>query len=149
MAKFIYRMQSILDIKEKLEEQARQEFAQANRRLLEENEKLESLQRRKEQYEQKGRELLTDSLKVTDILENEEAIVRIQEFIAYQQDAVAKAEELVEEARERLTQARQESKMHQRLKEKAFESFTEEMKSAETKEVDELTSYVYGQNSGE
>lgn len=149
MAKFIYRMQSILDIKEKLEEQARQEFAQANRRLLEENEKLESLQRRKEQYEQKGRELLTDSLKVTDILENEEAIVRIQEFIAYQQDAVAKAEELVEEARERLTQARQESKMHQRLKEKAFESFTEEMKSAEAKEVDELTSYVYGQNSGE
>lgn len=149
MAKFVYRMQSILDIKEKLEEQARQEFAQANRRLLEENEKLEKLYQRKEQYEQNGRKLLSDSLKVTDILENEEAIARMQEFIVYQQDAVAKAEALVEEAREKLTQARQESKMHQRLKEKAFENFVEEMKAAEAKEVDELTSYVYGQSGGE
>ena len=32
MAKFIYRMQSILNIKEKLEEQARMDFAQANMR---------------------------------------------------------------------------------------------------------------------
>ena len=40
MAKFIYRMQSILNIKEKLEEQARMDFAQANMRLAAEEEKL-------------------------------------------------------------------------------------------------------------
>ena len=41
MARFIYRMQSILDIKEKLEEQARMEFATAKVRLNEEEEKLQ------------------------------------------------------------------------------------------------------------
>ena len=40
MAKFIYRMQSILDVKLKMEEQARMEFASARMRLDEEEEKL-------------------------------------------------------------------------------------------------------------
>ena len=47
MAKFIYRMQSILNIKEKLEEQARMDFAQANMRLAAEEEKLQQLKDRK------------------------------------------------------------------------------------------------------
>ena len=41
MAKFIYRMQSILDIKTKMEEQAKMEFAAAKMRLDEEEEKKE------------------------------------------------------------------------------------------------------------
>ena len=51
MAKFIYRMQSILNIKEKLEEQARMDFAQANMRLAAEEEKLQQLKDRKLFYE--------------------------------------------------------------------------------------------------
>ena len=40
MAKFRYRMQNILNIKEKLEMQAKNEFAAANMELLEEQERL-------------------------------------------------------------------------------------------------------------
>ena len=50
MAKFFYKMQNILDIKEKLEDQARNNFSQSRMRLDEENEKLETLKRRKEEY---------------------------------------------------------------------------------------------------
>ena len=149
MAKFVYRMQSILDIKEKLEEQARLEFAQANKHLADETEKLKKLQERKDFYEQQGRKLQEDSLKVVEILENRDAIAKMQEFITYQQEMVVKAEAMVEEARQKLTQARQESKMHNKLKEKAFENFLEEEKAGEAKEIDELTSYVYGQNGNE
>ena len=39
MAKFIYRMQNILNIKYKLEDQAKNEFMIANRALQEEEEK--------------------------------------------------------------------------------------------------------------
>ena len=39
MARFRYRMQNILDVKEKLESQAKNEFAIANARLAEEEEK--------------------------------------------------------------------------------------------------------------
>ncbi|MDE7049125.1 MAG: flagellar export protein FliJ, partial [Lachnospiraceae bacterium] len=73
MARFRYRMQSILNIKEKLEEQAKMEFAAARMHLDEEEEKLQVLFDRKESYENKGRELRKSSLKVPDILENRDA----------------------------------------------------------------------------
>ena len=43
MAKFIYRMQNILDIKYKLEETEKQNFAAALQRLRNEEEKLQNL----------------------------------------------------------------------------------------------------------
>ena len=55
MAKFIYRMQSILDIKEKMVDQAKMEFAAARMRLNEEEEKLQNLILRKTAYEEQGR----------------------------------------------------------------------------------------------
>lgn len=145
MAKFIYRMQSILNIKEKLEEQARMEFAQANMRLMAEEEKLQQLQDRKTLYEDKARELQRDSLKVMEILENQNAIERMKDFIADQLLEVKKAEAAVEKARLALMEAMQESKTQHKLKEKAFEEFMREENAREAKEIDELTSYTYGQ----
>lgn len=145
MAKFIYRMQSILDIKQKMEEQAKMEFAAARMRLNEEEEKLQYLIERKENYEQQGRELLKDSLHVRSIMENTDAIARMKEFVEQQQLVVRKAEKQLDVARERLKEAMQESKTHEKLKEKAFEAFVREENAKEAKEVDELTSYTYGQ----
>ena len=48
-------MQSILNIKEKIQEQARMEFASARIRLDEEEEKLRLLLERKEGYQEQGR----------------------------------------------------------------------------------------------
>ncbi len=149
MARFVYRMQSILDIKEKLEEQARLAFAQANKRLADEEEKLRKLQARKVFYEEQGRALQEDALKVMEIMENRDAIAMMQDYIVVQQEEVEKARYLAEEARQKLTEARMESKMHNKLKEKAFENFLAEEKAIEAKEVDELTSYVYGQKDSE
>ena len=43
----------------------------------------------------------------------------------------------------------QERKTHEKLKEKAFEQFLQEEKQRESKEIDELTSYTYGQRIAE
>ncbi|MBQ9928077.1 MAG: flagellar export protein FliJ [Lachnospiraceae bacterium] len=145
MAKFVYRMQSILNIKEKLEEQARMEFAQANANLAAEEEKLEKLKERRFFYEEQGRKLRESSLNVMDLMENRDAIERMKEFIETQKIAVRKAEDEVEFARVKLTEAMQETKTQHKLKEKAFEEFIREENAREAKEIDELTSYVYGQ----
>lgn len=145
MAKFVYRMQSILNIKEKLEEQARMEFAQANANLAAEEEKLEKLKERRLFYEEQGRKLRESSLNVMDLMENRDAIERMKEFIETQKIAVRKAEDEVEFARVKLTEAMQETKTQHKLKEKAFEEFIREENAREAKEIDELTSYVYGQ----
>lgn len=144
MARFIYRMQSILNIKEKMEEQARMEFAAARMRLDEEELKLQVLIERKEGYEEQGRELRRNALKVMDIMENRDAIGMIDEFIMGQREQIRIAERALEDARERLKAAMQESKTQEKLREKAFEEFMREENAREAKEVDELVSYTHG-----
>lgn len=147
MSKFVYRMQSILEVKKKLEEQARNDFAAARVRLTEEEEKLQILLDRKEAYEQKGRELRESALNVMEIIENKEAILRMDEFAAQQRLAVKRAEDLLEEARVALRNAMQESKTQEKLREKAFEAFVKEENAKEAKEIDELVSYTYGKKA--
>ena len=147
MAKFKYRMQSILEVKKKLEEQAKNEFAAARAVLNEEEEKLEQLKRRKEAYEEEGRALREDTLNIMDIIENKEALLRMDEFIADQQLNVERAEDRMEEARLALQNAMQESKTQEKLREKAFEQFMKEENARESKEIDELVSYTYGRKA--
>ena len=145
MAKFRYRMQSILDIKLKMETQAKQEFAQAKLALDKEEETMERLKARKREYEEEARALLNGKLDVLEIAANKEAIIRMEEYIADQYLRVEKAKQLLEAARIRLTEVMQERKVHETLKEKAFEEFLMEEKQAESKEIEQLTSYTYGQ----
>ncbi len=147
MAKFIYRMQSILEIKLKLEEQAKTEFAAAKMHLDEEEEKLRILMDRKAGYEEQGRQLRKDNLKVREIRENKEAINRMEEFILFQAKMVTQAKERLENARIRLQEAMQESKTHEKLREKAFEVFVHEENAKEAKEIDELTSYTHSRKA--
>ena len=149
MAKFKYRMQNILAIKEKLESQAKMEYAQAKIHLNREEEILEQLKQRKESYEAKGRELLMKNLVVLDILENKSAVHTMDEIINKQVIQVTIAERNLEEKRIKLTNVMQERKSHETLKEKAFEVFLQEINSQESKEIDELTSYRYGQKEEE
>lgn len=148
MAKFRYRMQSILDIKRKMETQAKMEFGQAQGRLLEEQERLEQLHQRKESYLEEARQIRMNSLNVRELRDNEYAMARIEEFIASQMEQVRKAEEEVEAAREKLKEVMMERKTHEKLREKAFEQFMRDENANESKEVDELTSYTYGQKRG-
>lgn len=145
MAKFIYRMQSILNIKEKLETQAKNEFAQARIRLDEELEKLASLERRKKEYEDEAIALRNTTLDIQKINENKYALERVEEYIQGQQSEVSKAEKAFNRARDNLTRAMQETEVQNKLKERAFEDFKRELNAQEAKEVDELTSYTYGQ----
>ena len=137
-------MQSILNIKEKLEEQAKNEFAAARMRLDEEEEKLRALEERKLFYEDEGRRLRESALNILDLNENKIAIDRMDEFIANQQIEVNRASALLEQARINLTNAMQEAQIQNKLKEKAFEEFKKEINAQEAKEIDELTSYTYG-----
>ena len=145
MAKFRYRMQSILEIKKKLEEQAKNEFAAARAALNEEEDKLEQLKKRKEAYEDEGRALRENTLNIMDIIGNKEALLRMDEFIADQQ--LKRAQDRMEKARLALQSAMQESKTQEKLREKAFEQFVKEENKRESKEIDELVSYTYGRKA--
>lgn len=149
MAVFRYRMQNILDIKEKLETQAKNEFAVANAKLREEEEKLEALKLRKEEYEEKLRELYASNLDLFEINKTRDAIDNMKLRIEEQQINVKHAMKNVDLARARLTEAMQERKTHDKLKEKQFEQFLLDEAAKESKEIDELVSFRYGNGQGE
>jgi flagellar FliJ protein len=138
-------MQSILNIKLKMEGLAKQEFSVARAKLDTEEERLDGIIMRKEGYEKKAKELLSGTLDLRDIEENRMAISCMESAAETQRQAVAAAERELEAAREKLTDVMRERKTHETLKEKAFNLFLEEEKRQESKVVDELTSYKHGQ----
>ena len=77
MANFQYRMQSILNIKLKMEEQAKMQFAQAQAKLNEEEARLHALVIRKEQYEGELKETLQKKLDEDE----ENGIVLVRELM--------------------------------------------------------------------
>jgi flagellar FliJ protein len=142
-------MQSILNIKLQLENQAKQELGRAQAKLLEEQEKLQTYQDRKEAYLEEGRRMRAKALSVNDLRDNNRAVSIMDGMITEQRKCVARAEQVVEAARLKLQEVMQERKMHEKLKEKALEQFLYEENAAEFKAVDELTSYTYGQRGKE
>lgn len=144
MAKFIYKMQNVLDIKYKMEEQIKVEFARANEAYNLEVRKLQDFVSRKYAYEEKLRNLYKESLKIAEIKSTIDAIDKMKEIIKQQIEAVNKAAKVVEEVRQKLNEAMLERKTQETLREKAFEEFLLEIKAQEDKETDELVSFKYG-----
>lgn len=143
MAKFKFRLQSVLNLKLRLEEQQKNVFAATAKRLREEEEKLENLYKRLEDYEEEGRRQRESSLHIMDILENEEAIIRIKEYIEEQKAQVRLWEQRLEEERQKLVEMMQERKTYEKLREKAFDEYLAEEKHEEGVTNDEHNSYVY------
>ncbi|MCM1540028.1 MAG: flagellar export protein FliJ [Blautia sp.] len=145
MARFRYSMQSILNIKLKMETQAKQEFSAARAALDEEEGRLVRLLDRKAEYQREATRLRSGTLNFRDMKENRTAIQCMDHFIADQRARVKEAERMLEQARIKLAEVMMERKTHETLKEKAFDEFLREENRREGKEVDELTSYTYGQ----
>lgn len=143
MAKFTYRMQNILDIKVKMENQAKIAYGIANTRLVEEQQKLQAILMRRAGYERKAKELVTGPLNVRDIRECRQAIDVMKSMQRTQLMNVHAAEKNLELARIELNRVMVERKTHEKLREKAFEEFKQELERAEGKEIDELVSYNY------
>lgn len=143
MAKFFYRMQNILNIKYKLEEQAKQEFSNAQNRYLQEEERLERFKQRKRDYIEEMRGHAKARLNVIELERCNDAIALLEMRIREQKEVVFRAMTELDRARAKLNQSMQERKTHEKLKEHQFESFLQELSAEEMKEIDELVSYQH------
>lgn len=147
MSVFRFRMQSILDIKAKLEDQAKIEFAQAQQKLTEEQELLEQIIKRKDDYIAYGIKLRNEAINVQEILDNKNAIEYTKELEKEQRLAVNVAQKAVDAATRRMMEARTQTRTYEKLKEHAFEEFMLEENRAESKEIDQLNSYRSARNA--
>lgn len=147
MSVFRFRMQNILEMKEKLEEQAKTEFAQAQRKLTEEQELLAQIIKRKEDYIAYGIQLRNEAINVREVLDNKSAIEYTEALEKEQRLAVNVAQKAVDAASRKMMDARAQTKTYEKLKEHAFEEFLQEENRAESKEIDQLNSYRSARNA--
>jgi flagellar FliJ protein len=144
MAKFIYKMQNILEIKYRLEDQAKTNYANARAKLNEEQEKLRRLIEKQAYYENQMRMLMSSRLDILEIKICKSAIEKTKTDIRQQILQITVAERYLEQARVKLYEVMNDRKIHEKLKENAFEDFMKELNAQESKEIDELVSYTYG-----
>ena len=143
MAKFIYKLQNILDIKAKMEEQAKSSYSAARQKLNDEQNKLEEMLKHKKELENAYRELATGILRPQELLDTRKAIDYQRDLVKAQLVEIRVAEKNFEMARIRLNEAIKDRKTHEKLREKAFDEFLMEMSQEENKEIDQLVSYRF------
>ena len=127
----------------KLEETAKQEYAEARLRLSEEEAKLAALQDRRQLYYEAYQEAIQGKLDFLEIETCGNAMDIMDEMIADQQNMVRKRSKELEQVRQKLNQVMQERKMHEKLKEKQFDAFKMELNAQENKETDEVAGYQF------
>lgn len=143
MAKFVYRMQNILNIKQKLETQAQMAYSIANQKYLEEQKVLQQYLIRRVGYEKQLKEAMQGDLNLQEVAHARTNVNDMKTIVRRQMMQVHTAEKAMEDARVALNEVMQERKVQEKLREKAFEEFKQELAAAETKEIDELVSYTY------
>lgn len=145
MATFVYRMQNILDIKNKLEVQARNSYAAARMKLSQEEEKLDRMFEQKKAYEENYRQQLSGNINILQINICKNAIELCKNQIKKQLVEVKVASLNLEAAQKRLGEVMKERKIQEKLREKAYEEFLQELNDQEKKEIDELVSFRFEQ----
>lgn len=143
MAKFKYSMQNILEIKMKLETQAKNEFSIANRKYQTEKDRLDELVLKRVGYETRLKESLCGEFNIKDINNLKKDINSIKSAIRTQLSNVKKAEDELEIKRYALNELMKERKTHEKLREKKFDEFQKEERDNESKEIDQLVSFTY------
>lgn len=149
MAKFIYRMQNILNIKLRLETQAKTEYAENAARLAAEEEKMHHLASRRQQYENEAKQSAMSRVNIASIKQSNESMAVMKELMTQQAVRIRIAQKNLDRARDKLNLAMQERKIYEKLREKAFEEFKQELNAQEKKEIDELVSFNYNDNNME
>lgn len=143
MAKFIYSMENVLNVKYKLEDQAKTAFSQAQMQVNEAKSELNRLVDRRRSYEQEKHRMMSGRLDVRRLNECENAIHTMEYYETQQKKKIAALEAVLDNASRKLKEAMMERKTHEKLKDNEFQAFLQELNAQEKKEIDELVSFQY------
>jgi flagellar FliJ protein len=139
-------MQNVLDLKMLLETQEKAAYAQAQLKVNEEQEKLQQLLLRRARYEQMLHDAQIGTLDLKEINWLKNSITAMKTMIRDQMFVLKRAQTNLEAERRKLDEIMKDRKTHEKLKEKAFESFKQELATEDNKVTDELISFTYHKN---
>ncbi|MCL2188154.1 MAG: flagellar export protein FliJ [Defluviitaleaceae bacterium] len=143
MARFNFRLQQYLGVKEQMETQKELEYAKALRKVEEEKQLLRELHANREAQIADFQQKVLNNIDTIEIKLLNDSIERLKQYIKKQEERVKAAEEFAEIKRQELVEAMKERKALEIVRDNAREAFNLEQNLVEQKQVDELVSFKY------
>lgn len=144
MKKFQFHLQKVLELKVKEKEQAEWAFGKSVQKKEEEETKLYQLTEHHDEMTQMLHTAVQGEFcSAADLIDITRYRQTVQRSIATQQRTLYGCEQDMEKCKSMLTERMQETKVWQRLREKAHEQHAEVEKHREQKELDEIGIQIY------
>lgn len=139
LRRFKFRLQSVLNLKEKRLEDERIALAQILRVLEDQKDTLLSLNDKKEQIEKSFDNANKEAaLDIQNIVNARNYLEKISNEIKTQFEIIKKTQIEFDEQTQKVNEAYKELKVLEKLKEKQYEEFLKEFRQNETKELDDI-----------
>ena len=143
MAKFTFRLQSFLGVKEQLEEQKKSEYGTALKKLEEEKESLRLMEEELLENVVLFKKALSTSIAPAEIRRYNNRMELIKVWIIEQEKRIEAAARFAENKRLELVEAMKERKALETVRERNYEEYLKEEQRAEQAVVDGIVSYQY------
>lgn len=141
MAKFIFKLQPLLNIKTQKEDALKNELAKAIRYLENEKNVLKSHKEEQKKYMAEVSSESANGVTVERLKTYNMYISLLKQKILNQTKRVKSAQKIVDKYREELIQISKERKMLETLKDKQYGEYLKEQEKQQQKETDEVISY--------
>ncbi|ABW19027.1 flagellar export protein FliJ [Alkaliphilus oremlandii] len=141
MGKFVFRFNTILNTKEKIEDDRKNKLGLSMKKLAQEKEELKALADKRNNLIEQWQTKSSDIVKISDLRALSNNLELMQNFIDKQNKVVELSEMDAFNKRKELIEASKEKKVFQKLREKDFEEYKYIELKKEYELVDELVSY--------
>jgi len=145
---FQFRLQSVLEYKQRQEEEQQRKLAELQAVLIEEENTLASLKRfRQKRLREMSEKSQAGAVNVEELKMYHEQQRKLEADIAAQAVKVEQAKAAVDEQMLKLLEARQEVMTYEKLKEKHYEDYLAQINLEEQKLIDEIATTKYNREN--
>jgi flagellar protein FliJ len=147
---FRFKLQTVLDLKQKIEDDEKEKLAKLIQEKIREEQVLERLKQAEIQARNEIREKQqAGKLDIDELRRYDSHLKRLANAIISQKLRLKELDIRIEDQRQVLLKASQDKKIYEKLKEKHKEVFLQEQEDEERKFIDELATSRYRREGGE
>lgn len=149
MAKFNFRYQKLLNLKKEMEDEIKNELAIEIQKSMKLKIKLNDNRKDQKQYLKSVNNLIENGIRASELKRhnsNKEYFNKMNKKLL---EKIRLQSKKVSEKRKKLNVAVQETKKFEKIREKHYEAFVNEVYDAERKQADEIVNYKNYQSSGD
>jgi flagellar FliJ protein len=141
LAKFVFKLQAVLNLKKQIEDSVKNELGKAVQELKRQIKILEDIETEREEYIRDVKSQFTSGTSVAKLKQYNLYISLLKEKMDHQKNNIKIAQQSVDNYREQLIIAVQERKMMEKLRENKYEEYLKEQQKEEQKLLDEIASF--------